>query len=154
MSSLLWPEEGGVVSGSGGYNFGDICTLTATANEDYAFINWTKNGIQVSTEASYTFTVTASETYVAHFQSTFGVDDHTTACQVFPNPFASRVSIRAEKVVKNVSVYDVYGRLVKEQKVSDKVVDLDLSDLNAGTYLLQLDYGDSRSVHRIVKSER
>lgn len=69
ITALADPEEGGSVSGSGGYNYGDQCTLTATANQGYTFVNWTKNGTQVSTNASYTFTVTESATYVAHFQA-------------------------------------------------------------------------------------
>ena len=35
-----------------------ICTLTATANEGYTFVNWTENDEVVSTDATYTFTVT------------------------------------------------------------------------------------------------
>jgi hypothetical protein len=62
------PENGGTVSGSGGYNNGDECTLTATANEGYEFVNWTKNGALVSTNSVYTFTVIETATYVAHFQ--------------------------------------------------------------------------------------
>ena len=31
--------------------------------------------------------------------------------------------------------------------------DLDLSGLAKGAYLLQIDYGNSRSVHRIMKAE-
>ena len=62
------PVAGGNVSGSGGYNYGDQCTLTATANAGYDFINWTKNGTQVSNNATFSFTVTESATYVAHFQ--------------------------------------------------------------------------------------
>jgi uncharacterized protein YjiK len=69
ITALADPEEGGSVSGSGGYNYGDQCTLTATANQGYTFVNWTKNGSQVSTNTSYTFTVTESATYVAHFQA-------------------------------------------------------------------------------------
>ena len=69
ITALADPEEGGVVSGSGGYNYGDQCTLTATANQGYTFVNWTKNGVQVSTNTSYTFTVTESATYIAHFQA-------------------------------------------------------------------------------------
>lgn len=148
------PSEGGTVAGGGTYNQGASCTLTATANAGYTFVNWTKNGFQVSTEASYTFTVTESEEYVAHFLSTEGLEERLTTCQIYPNPFASKVNIMAEKVVKSVSVYDVFGRLVKEQKVFDTVIDLDLSDLNDGTYLLQLNYGDSSSAHRIVKMAR
>ena len=68
ITAMADPAEGGTVSGSGGFNYGDLCTLTATANAGYTFVNWTKNGTQVSTNATYTFTVTESATYVAHFQ--------------------------------------------------------------------------------------
>ena len=145
------PEEGGTVSGDGEYEYGAPCTLTATVNENYEFINWTKDDVEVSTETSITFTVTESATYVAHFRFYDNVDEDITASQIFPNPFTSMVSIKAEKTIMSVSVYDVYGRLVKEQSVADKTVDLDLSDLNDGTYLLQLNFGDSKGVQRIVK---
>ena len=52
------PAEGGTVTGAGIYQEGDICTLSATPNQGYAFTNWTENGEVVSTDASYTFTVT------------------------------------------------------------------------------------------------
>ena len=63
------PIEGGTVSGGGGFNYGDQCTLRATANPGYTFVNWTKNGQQVSTNPTYTFNVTESATYIAHFQA-------------------------------------------------------------------------------------
>ena len=62
------PVNGGNVTGGGTYNYGNSCTLNATPAAGYAFVNWTKNGTQVSTNASYTFTVTESAAYVAHFQ--------------------------------------------------------------------------------------
>ena len=62
------PTAGGTVSGAGQYYENTQCTLTATANEGYTFVNWTKNGTQVSTDPSFTFTVTASGNYVANFQ--------------------------------------------------------------------------------------
>ncbi len=61
------PNEGGTVSGAGNYNHFETCTLTATANEGYTFINWTLDGAEVSTEPSYTFTVTGGGAYVANF---------------------------------------------------------------------------------------
>ena len=145
------PMEGGTVTGSGNYEYGATCTLTATANYEYTFVKWTKNGEEVSTEATFTFTVTASEDYVAHFDGPDAIEEVTIECQIFPNPFTSMVSIKAEKALKAVSVYDIYGRLLKEQKVSDMEIELDMSDLSNGAYLLKLDYGDSSSVHRIMK---
>ena len=62
------PAEGGIVEGAGTYNFGIRCTLTATANEGYNFVNWTEDGEVVSTMATYTFPVTANHTLVANFE--------------------------------------------------------------------------------------
>ena len=62
------PNNGGTVTGGGTYNYGQTCTLTATPATGYEFVNWTKNGTQVSTSANYSFTVTESAAYVAHFQ--------------------------------------------------------------------------------------
>ncbi|MCR5660406.1 MAG: T9SS type A sorting domain-containing protein [Bacteroidales bacterium] len=61
------PEEGGTVSGAGLYSHGDTCTLTATPNASYTFINWTENGEVVSTEASYSFIVVSDRNLVANF---------------------------------------------------------------------------------------
>ena len=52
------PSSGGTVSGAGTYQEGSTCTLTATPATGYNFVRWTKNGSQVSTNASYSFTVT------------------------------------------------------------------------------------------------
>jgi hypothetical protein len=61
------PSNGGTVSGAGNYASGATCTLVATPATGYEFTNWTKNGTQVSTNASYSFTVTGAASYVANF---------------------------------------------------------------------------------------
>ena len=147
------PSEGGMVSGAGNYDYGTTCTITATANENYEFINWTKDGTVVSTDESYTFTVRESQEYVAHFRYYDNVEETTTICQIFPNPFTSVVSIRTDKAVQSINIYDLYGRLLMKKAVASMQFDLDLSELSIGEYLLQIDYGDSRSVHRIIKTE-
>jgi formylglycine-generating enzyme required for sulfatase activity len=71
ITAIADPVEGGrvTVSGNGGFNLGDPCTLTATPNPGYTFVNWTKGGTAV-TDNPYTFNVTESAEYVGHFQST------------------------------------------------------------------------------------
>lgn len=63
------PSNGGSVSGGGTYQQGQYCSVSATANEDFDFINWTENGSVVSLEANYTFTVTGDRNLVANFQA-------------------------------------------------------------------------------------
>lgn len=67
ISVSSYPTNGGSVTGGGSYNYGQSCTVTATASPDYTFLWWTVNGIQVSTNANYTFTVTSDRTLVARF---------------------------------------------------------------------------------------
>lgn len=61
------PINGGTTTGGGTFNNGASCTVTATANPGYTFEKWTKNNAMVSTDASYTFTVTSNCNLVAHF---------------------------------------------------------------------------------------
>ena len=68
------PTNGGTVSGGGTYAAGQSCTVSATANTGYVFINWRENGTVVSTSANYTFTVTGNRTLVAHFIRTYTIN--------------------------------------------------------------------------------
>ena len=61
------PANGGTVSGGGTYAQGAVCHLEASANPGYVFQNWTKNGTVLPNGASFSFNVTESATYVAHF---------------------------------------------------------------------------------------
>ena len=80
ITATASPTNGGSVSGGGTFTYGQSCTLTATPATGYNFVRWTKNGQQVSTNANYTFTVTASATYVAQFQA------QSFTIRVSPNP--------------------------------------------------------------------
>ena len=67
IDAISNPAEGGTVTGSGTYEQGQSCTLTATPNVGYTFTNWTEDGEVVSTDAIYTFTVNADRNLVANF---------------------------------------------------------------------------------------
>ena len=67
INAVSNPTTGGTIIGAGNYDMNVTCTLTATANEGYTFVNWTENGEVVSTNATYTFTVTGNRNLVANF---------------------------------------------------------------------------------------
>ena len=60
--------ENGTVTGAGTYEIGTKVTLTATPNFDYYFVNWTVGSTEVSTSATYTFTVETDIELVANFK--------------------------------------------------------------------------------------
>lgn len=85
---------------------------------------------------------------------TSAIDDHIASCQIYPNPFNSTLNIITEKTVKNIVIYDVFGRLVTIQSGSEPQIDLNLNGLSEGIYMMRLDFGDSITTHRIVKVAR
>lgn len=71
------PTTGGSTTGSGTYEHGSTVTLTATANTEYSFVNWTENSVVVSTNSTYSFTATKNRNLVANFtKNTYSVDNY------------------------------------------------------------------------------
>ena len=65
-------------TGSGTFNHGETCVVTATPTGDYHFVNWTENGSVVSSNATYSFTVTSDRELVANF-----AEEPLTSVQTF-----------------------------------------------------------------------
>ena len=75
----------GTVNGGGQYNYNQSCTVTATPADGYMFTSWTQNGSIVSTEASYTFNVTADTDLVANFASGVMIGSGTDTNENLPS---------------------------------------------------------------------
>jgi len=62
-------DAAGTVSGSGIFASGESMAVTATVNEGYEFVNWTKGGAEVSTAESFSYTMPAENTtFIANFK--------------------------------------------------------------------------------------
>lgn len=61
------PTAGGTVTGGGTYSDGQKATVTATNNSGYLFSGWYNGSTKVSSNKSYTFTVTENVTLTAKF---------------------------------------------------------------------------------------
>ena len=61
------PARGGSVSGGGEFLYGETCTVAATSNPNYNFAGWTEDGMLVSEDLEYIFTVTNGRALVANF---------------------------------------------------------------------------------------
>jgi len=62
------PAAGGSTNGGGSFDAEANVTVTATPNNGYAFVNWTVNEVEVSTNSNYTFAITAKTYLVANFE--------------------------------------------------------------------------------------
>jgi hypothetical protein len=80
------PANAGTISGAGTYNYGQVASLMAFPEIGYGFVNWTSNGVQVSTATNYSFTVISDVNIVANFQNTQTISfDHLTS-RTFGDP--------------------------------------------------------------------
>ncbi|MDR1887469.1 MAG: hypothetical protein LBQ70_06080, partial [Prevotellaceae bacterium] len=62
------PSNGGTTSGGGTFNAGTTQTVVATPVSGYQFGDWKENGNEVSTDASYSFTLNSNRSLVANFE--------------------------------------------------------------------------------------
>ena len=67
VTTVSSPAEGGTTSGGGIFTSGTQTTLLAQPNAGFSFMNWTNNGVIVSSSASYSLVVTEDITLQANF---------------------------------------------------------------------------------------
>ncbi len=73
------PPTWGTATGAGPYNYGSSVTVAAVANPGYYFSAWTDGYDVVSTDASYTFTITENRSLVANFRESIVVNSLTVS---------------------------------------------------------------------------
>ena len=67
ITAAIDPEGSGAVAGAGQYREGEAVTLVATPSDGYKFTGWQEGGQTVSTNTTYSFTVTGDRTLVVVF---------------------------------------------------------------------------------------
>lgn len=98
ITATAVPDASGTITGAAAYWIGETCTLQATANEGYTFVDWTEDGQQVSTEPTLSIFVMESR----DLQANFSVNSYEIMVEVQPGEGGS---------VTGQGTYD-YGMLV------------------------------------------
>jgi hypothetical protein len=126
------PEAGGTVSGADIYEEGEYCTLLVNLNPLYAFVNWTEDGVEVSTENPYRFEVTRPRVLVANVVYSNEVLETLLNSFLYPNPTQGKVILALPETMVEpcIVVYDVNGK----RMMTTKTPSLDLSGLSDGVY--------------------
>ena len=152
LNLVAVPVEGGEVFGAGEYEAGMPIEIEAIANENYAFINWTNSdGDVVATEAVTTVILEDGDlTLTANFTSTVGMDNFLeNSFRFYPNPVMNKLSVEVYEPVQ-LQVLDLSGRILSEI-ATDAKVDIDVSDLNPGIYLIQVNSSNRSFCQKFVK---
>lgn len=70
---------------------------------------------------------------------------------IYPNPTADFVTVSSTSKLDKIQVLDLNGSVVKEMTPNSVISFINLSDLNAGVYMIQLVAGEAKTVSRVVK---
>jgi len=115
------PENGGIVTGTGSYLFGDTASLTAVAAEGFKFVEWTENGAPIGSDNPLEFVVNANRAFVAHFRQ-----EYTVTVSVTPEEGGTATGggvyaygTEATVVATPADCYDFEGWFVDDTLVSE-----------------------------------
>lgn len=77
-----------------------------------------------------------------------------TSLEIYPNPSTNSISIQSHDAIRNatISIYSITGKLVYNQPcVHGKKLDIDISSLSAGMYLMDIIEDGQHGVYKFVK---
>ncbi len=71
--------------------------------------------------------------------------------EIYPNPASELLNISSEKNITSLNLVDITGRTLLRRDLHSQNIDLDVSNFESGTYLLELRGEDFHTVRQIVK---
>lgn len=109
----------GTITGGGTYASGSLVTLTANASSGHTFVGWyDRNGTLLSTNRSYTFTVSADVTITAQFGSAITLkasrSGSVSGAGTYPDGTEVTISAQPDDGHDFQGWYDPDGRLLSE----------------------------------------
>lgn len=146
------PSEGGTVTGSGSYTYGETVTVRATTNSGYKFINWTENSNKISTDSSYSFEIRKGRTLDANFEPVAGVKNLISEkkLQIYPNPTSGIFTI-AGKMIQEINILDINGKLMRHLSFSGKqVITINIQNLPKGIYYVRVNYNHQFVTTKVI----
>ncbi|MBL7777533.1 MAG: T9SS type A sorting domain-containing protein [Chitinophagales bacterium] len=119
---------------------GSSSTITATANGDYSVVVTNSNTLCVGTAK-------LSGVIVSGIENVF-----LSSIQVFPNPAKSVLIMTIPQYpdATKAVLTDLYGRTIFEQPITTNVTQLEVSELSAGVYVLNINTNYGTKTVRVV----
>lgn len=128
------------------YTLSGVCLITGTttANYYYYLYNWKISSL---CESPLQQVIAIVDSGCLSTEET----DKRNAIKIYPNPFSEVIHINKPELVKVIKLTDISGKLIRS--FSNPETTLQLNDLSAGIYILQINMkdGSSQSIKVIKK---
>jgi len=136
------PEEGGKVEGEGEYYYNEEVKITAVAEENWKFQNWSGDTEHIDDPEAEKTTVTIPDgdlELIANFEDfTSAIDPDKTELIVFPNPARNKFNVKSSEMIKEISLIDISGQMVINRSVNDLQTDFKVNKIQPGIYFMKI----------------
>lgn len=75
----------------------------------------------------------------------------TSSIEIYPNPATDEITIESFSDNATITIVDISGKIVLEQKMDDYVIAISIADLNNGIYIIKIDNGERVETQKFVK---
>lgn len=144
--------------GSGNYG-GHVWTCDGYRDDNYLHFNWGWGGSQ---NGYYAITSCSSYGFNSNHAVIVGIrgpqlpeaigENSTPKITVYPNPTDNIVRVTtASDVLKEVQLFDLFGKMLFCQKINENDFTVDLSNYTSGTYILKVVTPEGVETSKIVK---
>ena len=157
VNAMANNSEFGYTTGEGLYSTDVVVSVSATAHLGNNFINWTVDGIEVSTENPYSFPVTEDVELIANFEHEVGVIETQSiaSLQVYPNPMIGELTITNYELQitgADIQMFDIMGHNLRSFTCPPtRSFTIDISHLHSGIYFVKIKTEKEIITKRIIK---
>ena len=102
-------------------------------------------------DAGYVIGETEPSEPVCATTEPLGITEHTTVFNVYPNPVGDILFVENDNDIEQVTIYNVTGVVVYNEQCTINNVQINVSDLEAGVYIIKVKTKDNEVINRFFK---
>ena len=157
-STQKWQNEKWVDFTACDYTFDDAGNFIEARWKDYIDGEWIDSDYNIKTIVSYNDGVSILCDYIQSFQARYSSTNSTPESHitnqttVFPNPGTNQLTIQADTPFTDVIVYDMTGRQIFSQSVSETAIHINTASWPSGVYFWKVHNSSSVQCGKWVKN--
>ena len=93
-----------------------------------------------------------SYSFIAHLANALSIEeDQLIKVRLYPNPANDFIKIESEKNIKNISIYNITGQIIRTlQVVNLNYIEVDVNNYAKGLYFLKVSTGNGTTTKKII----
>ena len=129
-------------------------TIDTTVNTT----SYTVEGLNNGDHATVTVQAVCSEDNLSEWSEavefdyiTDGINNHSINANIYPNPTTGNVTVESNAINADITVFDMFGKLMMTSKVASERTELDFSGFASGVYMVRIANSNAITTVKVVK---